>query len=434
MSMLRATSTKLEIQPVPGAFMAGFAARSGGSTGTLDPLFARLFLLNDEARTFLWVTLELLGLSTHSDKALREQLSKDLSIPASHIWISCSHTHSGPFSMPLRGPVEMDTDWVAQLFRRIASAASKLKSELQPVSIKSAVTSVHGLGYNRQDESCPIDERLNVVALEAASGKTMATLVNYALHPVVLGEQSTVYSADYAGRLAAAIEKRMGGECLFILGAAGDVDPVIYRDQGRHAGTAESIQQIGSKLADAAISALSSAKLYPDACLMVAEKTIEVPLDPPPSQKELAAIKAELCQCRGDEGSIPPTDQGKWAIFELAWVAELEKALEKNGVPKIVPARLSALRVGNLYAVAVPFEMYSQIGLDMRSQLEPVEVMVAGYTNGLIGYAPTARAKQQGGYGPACSHRFFPELLTALSADAEKILVRETVNLVRSLM
>jgi hypothetical protein len=77
--------------------------------------------------------------------------------------------------------------------------------------------------------------------------------------------------------------------------------------------------------------------------------------------------------------------------------------------------------------------MYSQIGLDIRRQLAARTLLVAGYTNGLIGYLPTDAAKDQGGYGPSSSHRFFPELLTATGYGADAAIVRAATQLLRSL-
>ncbi len=45
--------------------------------------------------------------------------------------------------------------------------------------------------------------------------------------------------------------------------------------------------------------------------------------------------------------------------------------------------------------------LYSKIGFELRDWLAPRHLTIAAYTHGLVGYATTAKAKQQGGYGAA---------------------------------
>lgn len=434
MSSLRAACARIDLRPIPGAPLTGFAARLGPSTGSHDPLLGRAFLLDDGSTRLLWITLDLLGLSTTADRLLRKRIAGALELPISNVFISCSHTHSGPVSMPLRGPFgAMNESWLDGLMQRITELTATLSDNLRPAKLRSNVIAVPGLGYNRQEANGPVDQRLMVAAFEGEDGRAIGTLLNYALHPVVLGETNTVYSADYVGQFAAAVERNLGGEALFIQGSAGDIDPVNYRDAGRNSGNFRTIAQIGNVLADSAIRALASSPPIAEAKISAVETLVDVPVDPPPSVLEMMATKKELLKNRGDPAVIPTAAQGKWAISELAWIDELQQAMSENKVPSSVRAPMSAIRIGDLYAVTFPFEIYSQIGLTVRQQLQPHHVIIAGYTNGLIGYAPTARAKKQGGYGPACSHRFFPELLTALGMDAEQTLANAAVNLARSL-
>jgi neutral ceramidase len=264
-------------------------------------------------------------------------------------------------------------------------------------------------------------------------GQVIATLLNYATHPVVLGERNLSFSADYPGYATAAVEQAVGGVAMFVLGSAGDVDPVVYRDHGRHAGTFEVAKQMGRRLATAAATAIDRAEPRADARISIAEQRVDVPLDPPPSKQELARLKSEFLARRGPSDVLPTTNEGMWAMFELAWAEDLERALELDSVPSALPVQMTAARIGELYAVTFPFEIYSQIGLDVRRRMEPRDVVIAGYTNGLIGYVPTDRAKDQGGYGPTYSHRFFPDLLTAVGRGADETLVTAATNLLRTL-
>src|SRR6202022_1758280 len=74
--------------------------------------------------------------------------------------------------------------------------------------------------------SHPLDPTVNVLQVKDSSGKIRAVLVNYACHPSVLGPDNLQYSADYPGAMKHYVEEKIPGAlCLFVQGAAGDINP-----------------------------------------------------------------------------------------------------------------------------------------------------------------------------------------------------------------
>ena len=144
----------------------------------------------------------------------RIEAAADGFIPASHVLIACTHTHSGPASMPFRGVMGyVDLPWLHGAKQKI-------------------VELVAGIGFNRQDGLRPIDEQLDVIAVDAEPGKEIATLASYATHAVVLGPKNLLYSADYPGEAARSLAAARGGIGMFFPGASGDADPALNRDRG----------------------------------------------------------------------------------------------------------------------------------------------------------------------------------------------------------
>ena len=50
-----------------------------------------------------------------------------------------------------------------------------------------------------------------VVAFDTPDGEPIATLINLAIHPVVLGPDNLEYSADFPGAMMSLVERRVGG-------------------------------------------------------------------------------------------------------------------------------------------------------------------------------------------------------------------------------
>ena len=435
MRRLRAAAGAVDLRPIVGAPLTGFGSRLGPSTGCHDPLTARLLLLDDGSSRLVWVSCDLIGFSPDDDDKLRGLIAKQLATPPAHVLVSCTHTHSGPASMPFRGPLgQVDPAWLAQTFDSIAGEAAALVARLRSARLAHGTETVSGLGYNRQDGVSPIDERLLVAQFtDDDDGRVIATVLNYATHPVVLGERNLQFTADYPGYAARLVERSFGGVALFVQGSAGDVDPVVYRDLGRNAGTFEIAEQMGGKLADAATRAMNAAKPQADLSIATADARVGLPLEAPPHLEDMRAMKADFLARRGPADATPQTPDALWAMFQLAWAEELERAITQDAVPRTLPVNLFATRIGDVYVVTFPLEVYSQTGIDVREALAPKDVIIAGYTNGLLGYAPTDVAIDQGGYGPAGSYRFFPRLLTPLARGTHAALVSAAAGMLARL-
>ncbi|HWP40978.1 MAG TPA: neutral/alkaline non-lysosomal ceramidase N-terminal domain-containing protein, partial [Tepidisphaeraceae bacterium] len=417
----------INLQPVVGSRLTGFALRFDPSIGIHDPLMARLLLLDDGRTPLVWVSCDLIGLDPADDAQLRQQIAGRVSIPVENVLVSCTHTHGGPCSMPFRGVLrQIEREWLDRTFAAIADAAATLPQRLRRAQLAHGQTTVTGIGHNRQDPTCPIDERLIVAQVRDADDptKVIATILNYATHPVVLGPNNLLFTADYAGYAARFVEQSAGGVALFVQGSAGDVNPLVCRDNPRDACTFEMAEAMGRTLAGAVGRALQSAAWQDLVSIRLTGQPVELPLDAPPDKDEIERIRADLLARRGPRDTIPITPEARWAAFELDWLEELQQAVARDAVPRRLVVNLHAARIGDLLVVSFPLEIYSQIGLDVREQLAPRRVVIAGYTNGLFGYAATDRAIAQGGYGPAQSYRFFPRLLTPITRGAQAILVR----------
>ena len=73
------------------------------------------------------------------------------------------------------------------------------------------------------------DRRMSVIQA-AADGTTIATIVNYAVHPEVLGPDVGILSPDLVGPLCNGVEAQVGGMAMFMNGAQGGMVTADNRD------------------------------------------------------------------------------------------------------------------------------------------------------------------------------------------------------------
>jgi hypothetical protein len=433
MDIFRASAGVVDLEPQAGCWLTGFAARPYPSNGQHDPILARAVLLDDGNTRIAIVACDLIGIDAKTVASLRLRIAERSggNIPAGNILFSCTHTHAAPASMRFRGVLGFVNEaWWAAAQEKIVALVAGLHASLAPAQFAFATTTVDGLSFNRQDQSHPIDKTLSCIAIDALDNMPIATLINYAVHPVTLSYGNLKLSGDVPGHAAMRLQALRGGNAtLYLQGACGDVNPASDLRNGWGNGTFEDVASAGDALARAAHEALRSAPRMTEVKLNAAQAQVELPLDPPPSMSEIDALfaqfEADLRKAR-DDGHL--ANEGI-AIAGLRWAGELKGALLNNTLPSTHKIEAWCAAINDVRIAAVPLEPYSDIGLDWKRDIAPLRGMFLGYSNGLLGYCAADWAKVQGGYGPNDACRWFPEQLTAIGAGAAQRVTQACVEL-----
>ncbi len=433
--MFRASAAEVNLSPPIGGEMTGFIARIKPSTGVHDPIMARAVMLDDGETKAVIVSCDLVGLEMSDVDEIHSRITETCRISASNILLTCTHTHSGPATLSPSGPdapwpEKPDQVWLSEAKAKIVEMASGLASALIPARLSRGSTTVGGIGYNRESEEHPIDETLGVIGIDSADGRVIATIINYATHAVVLGSENLEYSADFPGAAVRHVARLRGGIGMYLQGACGDVNPVVYRDRGWGTGTFDDVDEIGLKLAEAAVGALTDAPSTSEVKIRTVAKVVDVPLDGPPSREELDKFAAEA-RALAEDDDLARQRSGR---AHLEWVDKVQQAIKTGKLPATFGVEISVLGINDIRLVSVPFEVFTDISLGIKQGLAPRETFFVGYTNGFCGYYPTRWGKDLAGYGGAISCRFgFGPLITAIGYGADELLIREAVALAASI-
>jgi adenylate kinase family enzyme len=76
----------------------------------------------------------------------------------------------------------------------------------------------------------------------------------------------------------------------------------------------------------------------------------------------------------------------------------MPRLLERIRTRKTQPVEVQVLRCGDVCVVGIPAEYFVEFGLRIKEAVWPCRALVASHTNGMIGYVPTAKAFERGGY------------------------------------
>jgi hypothetical protein len=356
--------------PPVGLAMSGFAARTQSAAGTHDPITVRALAVDDT----VLVTVDACGLHEDFCAAVRAEL------PCPAV-VTATHTHGGPATVPgrLGGPV--DPGYLATLRGACVAAARKAIGARQPATVEVGTGPDPGVARNRRRADGPVFAPLTVLRFRRADGGPLASVVSYPCHPVVLGPDNLLWTADYPGVVRAVMEAaEPASTCLFLTGCCGELNTGhSARDSMELGGSADrtfaAAEWVGRRIGVAA----------------------------------LAVVTEEAPGPRSTAAS-----------------GELALPLRATGAPASWTARVTVLRWGGLRIVALPGEPFS-VTAQRTAALIPGECLVVGYADGSPGYLPPEEEYPYGGYEVEEAHRYYgmsgpfapgaAEALTKLAAD-----------------
>jgi len=389
---LKAGVARVDITLPLGTDMWGYSARKTPATGTLDPLMARVLVLEAEGKRLALVVVDLgRTFGPASLARLRETARKTSGI--TYTLLQATHTHSGPVILD-EYPQDAVPAWETEALAKISKAMDEAARSLVEVRLGTGRGSA-SIGYNRirvnpdgsvtmlwrnptRIATAPVDPTVSVVRLDALDGKPLAVLVNYACHPVVFGPDNLQYSADFPGVMTKTVEDALGGApvCFFLQGACGDINvfdataPLQEDAVGKRDWSGRRLGEEAARVAQAI-----ATQAEPQANLDLAEETMTFRLRWEPEKFR----------------------QGLIASFGEGFVEKFAPRIREQ-----IPATVATLLINKRLAMmTVPGEPFVDFQINWRDRCPVRDALFLGYANGYVGYFPTIRAAATGGYGAA---------------------------------
>lgn len=405
---MRAGVAVRDVTPPLATAMSGFVARTSPATGVHDPLLVHALVVADTAL----VTVDVVGL--HEDDCAR--IRQRCALPADRVLVHATHTHGGPASMRgrLGGPV--DETWLEYLITTCAEAVDTALAGAEPVEVRAGYGADPRVARNRRRTGGPVDPALPVVHLRRPDGSLLAGVVSYACHPVVLGADNTLLTADYPGVVRRVLAERLGGPVLFVTGCAGDANtghaaaasvstaPAATR-------TFAECERVGGLVAAAALAATPAAG---PARVTAARREVVLDIDVDHGDGE--AWEAETTRA----------DPARAALLRC-WVDWGRRQLGAPDPPAPWTGSVTALRWGPAVIVALPGEPFAAAAHAIRAHAVSGDtVLVAGYCDGCPGYLPPAEEYPHGGYEVEEAHRYYGLAGPFAEGAAERLVAAAT--------
>jgi hypothetical protein len=311
------------------------------------------------------VSLDLLGFPSVLGDRVRKKVSR---IHANNILIGSTHTHSAPdcYAFPDgKGGHTGDLKFMDSVCDKAAEAVNEAIDRLQPAWIKIATDEARGkIAYNYYAPDL-YDRRMSVIQAVSPQGKAIATLVNYAIHPEVLGNSVGILSPDLIGPLCDKIESQAGGVAMFMNGAQGGMITADNRnlEQPRDPqkgywndlrSWAECLR-IGQLMADESLRIIKTATEQRDPALFCDSIQVRFPVDSAPMWAVVT----------GSPLNYPHSDDHS------------------------VTARINLVNLGDTQILTIPGEALPNIGFYLKRKMHGKQNLLFGLTNDAFGYILT---------------------------------------------
>jgi len=328
-------------------------------------LTARAIVIRKADVSVAIVSLDLLGFPSVLGDRVRAKVNR---IPAANILIGSTHTHSAPecYAFPDgKGGHTGDLGYLDLVCDQTALAINEAIDRLQPAWIKIAIGEAQGkIAYNYYAPDL-YDRRMNVIQAKSPQGKTIATLVNYAVHPEVLGNAIGICSPDLVGPLYEQLEAQTGGMGLFMNSAQGgmvtadnrnldqpkDAQPGYWHD----ARSWEECVRIGKLMAGEALRIVNDA----------------------PEQKDPTLF------CDSLAVRFPVESDAMWAVVTGSPLRY------PHNDDRSITARINLVNLGTAQILTIPGEALPNIGFYLKRKMHGTQNLLFGLTNDAFGYILT---------------------------------------------
>lgn len=352
----RAGIAESDVTPAKQMPVSGGLGTPSPTTQTKGRLQVRALVLENGDTRVAIVSVPFIGFPGVLADRVRAQVE---GVPGKNVMIGSTHTHSAPDMYAFlneKGEMLTDLQYIDFVVGKTADAIELAVKGLQPASIKTATAKAEGkIAYNYYAPQL-YDPRCDVLQAIGRDGKPFATLVNYAVHPEVLGPGRGILSPDLVGPLHDRIAEKGGGMAIFMNGAQGGMVTADCRGpDGKDIQTWEECIRIGNLLADEALRIVSGAPVQNNPALWCGSTPLTLPMD-------------------------------NLLFRQIVKTSPLGYKLNDDGS---VTTQLNVVNVGTAQMLTIPGEALPNIGYYLKRNMYGTSNFLLGLTNDAFGYMMT---------------------------------------------
>jgi neutral ceramidase len=421
--IFKAGAATSNITPPLGMEIVGNFAPRPVAAHVHDELHARCLVLDDGTTKLAFVVADTISLARDVWDEAKQKIEAATGIPAANMMLSGTHTHSSVAALTNDDP---SLNYRQFIISRVVDGVRRALNNLEPARIawgsgqlpqhvfnrrwklKEGITNPNPFGG--QDRAVmnpssllrprlagpagPTNPEVYCLSVQAADGRQIALMANYWLH-YVGGVPREHLSADYFGEFSRQVESQLAAEGahppvvgMLANGPCGDVNNNDY--SGKTPSVTRppygKIQLVAGDLATEVLRVRATLKHQDWVPLQATVENLELAVRRP--TPEMVKWAQEVVAKPKDATPVHRLEQ-PYAERTLA---------AHDAKPEKVSCVMQAFRIGDLGIAAIPFEVFTEIGLEIKSRSPFKDTFTIELANGSNGYLPTPAQHELGGY------------------------------------
>lgn len=360
-----AGAAKRVITPDPLLPVSGGMGAPSPAKSKQGELTARAMVLRAGGQTVAIAGLDLLGFPRVLGDRVRAMVPR---LKPEQILIGSTHSHSAPdcYAYPDgKGGHTGSLEYMQFVVTQAAAAINDALDHMKPAELRVASGEAKGkIAYNYYAPDL-YDRRVSVMQARGLDGAMIGTLVNYAIHPEVIGSGQGILSPDLVGPLYDGVEKAAGGMALFMNSAQGGMvtadnrnldqpsDP--QRGYWHDSRSWSECLRIGGLLASESLRVVDAAPWQKNPALRVLSKEVRFPVE----------------------------SDDMWQVVEYSPLHY------PHMEDRTVSARMNLVNLGNAQILTIPGEALPNIGFYLKRKMGGEHKFLFGLTNDAFGYILT---------------------------------------------
>lgn len=422
----RAGAATSNVTPFIGEVIVG-GFGTPRSTNIHDELHARCLVLDDGETRLVFAIVDNVGILREVFDEAKRLINESTGIPKEHMLMSSTHTHSatsaGGVGEKRRGynygkPLDEYQQFLA---RRIADGVRVAYNNLEPARIGWGSGKVPQHLFNRRwkmkepvvnpfgekdlvkmnpgvanpdlvEPAGPTDPEVSFISVQSTSGRPIALLANYSLH-YVGGVKGNDISADYFAVFADRIQELLKADRqdppfvgIMSNGTSGDVNNINFRGPAEKRAPYEKMRIVADDVAKEVFRVYKTIKHHDWVRLQAAQSELKLKVRKP-TPKMIANAEASVKK---------PEDAQLVHSLEKIYADRILQ-IEKEW-PDEISVLLQTFRIGALGVTAIPFETFTETGLELKAKSPLKQTFNISIANGSYGYLPTPEQHELGGY------------------------------------
>lgn len=423
----RAGASTTNITPPLGEGIVGNFGTPPPAAHVHDELHARTLVLDDGQKILAFVIADNVGINREVFDEAKSLIEEETGIPKEQVLMAATHTHS---SISAGGSGEKRRGWNVdqplegyQLFlaRRMADGVRIALNNLEPAQIGCGTGHLPQHVFNRRwkmkekvlnpfgemdqvqfnpginnpnklEPAGPTDPEIAFLSVQSTEGRPIALLANYSLH-YVGGVPKDHISADYFAVFSDKIQELLQADRqdppfvgIMTNGTSGDVNNINFRGPAEKHPPYAKMKIVANDAANEVYKAYQEIQYQKWVSLDAAQSELTLAVrKPSPQMLEGAKKISKQPETVKTEHHLEKTYANRIIQIQEEWPDQIQTIMQ-------------VFRIGDLGIAAIPFEVFTEIGLEIKSESPFSSTFTIELANGSYGYLPTPEQHQLGGY------------------------------------